>query len=260
MDELVHLHGGKPLLCWHRDRYSCNATGSGGTAVTCTELHSGSIGNDSCNITDSRSTLASDHVCTTEFGLTVGNDSCNVNVDTGVNNGGNIANSVSTDGGITVGSHSCNGPHACLDLDAFLGNIGDCQFNTIPIPACLDASRTQITANPTSQSVDNSATITVRAVDTSNNYLTTGGDTVTLTTDHGTLSTVKDNGNGTYTATLSDTVAETDTVSGTINGTTITGLTSTAAVQFTPGAARSWSSPSRQGRRAPRTRSRRSRR
>src|SRR5207302_1197510 len=61
-----------------------------------------------------------------------------------------------------------------------------------------------------------------------------GGDTVTLSADHGTVGTVTDNSDGTYTAELSDTTAETDTVSGTIN--TID-ITDTATVEFTPGAA-----------------------
>ena len=76
--------------------------------------------------------------------------------------------------------------------------------------------------------------ITVQAKDAHGNNLTTSGGTVLLNTNHGALGTVTDNGDGTYTATLSDTVARTDTVSGSINGITIT--SGNAVVVFTPGA------------------------
>src|SRR5204863_279423 len=88
---------------------------------------------------------------------------------------------------------------------------------------------------PTSVSVDlGQSAITVQAKDQFGNNLTAGGDTVTLSANHGTLSSVTDNLNGTYSATLSDTVTRTDTVSGKIN---TQDISDTATVTFTPGAA-----------------------
>ena len=62
------------------------------------------------------------------------------------------------------------------------------------------------------------ATITVQARDASGHNLTMGGDAVMLSTNHGALSAVTDNNNGTYTATLSDDTVGFDVIAGTING------------------------------------------
>jgi hypothetical protein len=79
--------------------------------------------------------------------------------------------------------------------------------------------------------ISGTATITVRLFDANDNPLTTGGDTVTLATSAGTLSGVTDNGDGTYTATLTAGVLpETATITGTVNGTPIG---DTATVTFT---------------------------
>jgi adhesin/invasin len=61
-----------------------------------------------------------------------------------------------------------------------------------------------ITANPTAIAADgtDSSTITIQLKDAGGNDLTSGGDTVALTTDLGVLSAVVDNDDGTYTATL----------------------------------------------------------
>jgi hypothetical protein len=62
--------------------------------------------------------------------------------------------------------------------------------------------------------------------------LTTPGGTIDLASNgNGTLSTVTDNGDGTYTATITNTTAELVTVTGTIDGADIT---STADVNFIP--------------------------
>src|SRR5213075_571770 len=59
---------------------------------------------------------------------------------------------------------------------------------------------------------------------------TSSGGTVTLSTNLGTLSSVTNNNNGTYTATLTGTQSGTATISGIINGSSIT---STATVTLT---------------------------
>ena len=89
-----------------------------------------------------------------------------------------------------------------------------------------------ISASPTAILADgiSSSTITVQAKDNVGNNATVGGATVTLATTLGSISSVTDNGNGTYTATVtSSTTAATATVSGTLDGLTIS---DTAFVRF----------------------------
>jgi hypothetical protein len=81
-----------------------------------------------------------------------------------------------------------------------------------------------ITASPTSIDADGTSTSTITVIlkDAGGNFLATGGDTVTLATTLGSLSAVTDNGNGTYTATLtSSTTAGTATLTGTVNAAAI---------------------------------------
>jgi adhesin/invasin len=104
------------------------------------------------------------------------------------------------------------------------------------IPGAADATTSLITASPTSIVADGVATstITVQLKDAFNNDLTSGGDTVALATDLGSLGSVTDNSNGSYTATLTSTVTGTATITGTVNAAAIT---DTATVTLTPGAA-----------------------
>jgi adhesin/invasin len=92
-----------------------------------------------------------------------------------------------------------------------------------------------ITASPTSVPADgaSTSTITVQLRDASGNPLTSGGAAVELFTTAGTFGPVTDQGNGTYTATLtapSSTTTTTATVRGTVGGALIT---DTATVTFT---------------------------
>jgi adhesin/invasin len=102
-------------------------------------------------------------------------------------------------------------------------------------PGAVSAANSTISANPTSIAADgtSTSTITVQAVDANGNDETAGGATVLLDTNAGSLSGVTDNGDGTYTATLtSSTTAETADVSGAIDGNRIT--SGNASVTFTP--------------------------
>ena len=99
-------------------------------------------------------------------------------------------------------------------------------------PGAASGTTSTIGASPSSIPPDGSSTstITVRLVDVVGVGLIAGGDAVVLATTGGTLSAVTDNGNGTYTATLtSPLLAGSGTVSGTVNGTAIV---STATVAF----------------------------
>jgi hypothetical protein len=98
-----------------------------------------------------------------------------------------------------------------------------------PGTSLVDAAPASVTANGSS-----SSTITVRLKDDQGNNLTTGGDNVSVSTTLGTVGTVTDNGNGTYTASLTSTVTGASILRGTVN----TGLiVDSAVVQFVPGPA-----------------------
>ncbi len=98
------------------------------------------------------------------------------------------------------------------------------------------ATTSTISASPTSIAANGSSTstITVQLNDANSNNLSASGGTVTLSTTLGTLSSVTNNNNGTYTATLtSGTTTGTATISGTLNTVAITG---TASVTLTSAA------------------------
>ena len=100
-------------------------------------------------------------------------------------------------------------------------------------PGPPSGATSEITADPSAIDADGSSTstITVLLRDPFGNALTTGGANVTVSTTLGTLGPVTDNGNGTYSATLtSSTTAGTATISGTVNGAAIS---DTATVDFT---------------------------
>ena len=142
-----------------------------------------------------------------------------------------VVNGLATSGAITgvlVGNVTVRASSAALAT-------ADTSFTVVP--GAASGATTTISASPTGVSVDvGSSTITVQAKDQDGNNLVSSGGTVLLSADFGSLSAVIDNGNGTYSATLTDTVTRTDTVSGSINALAIT---DTASVTFTPGTATS---------------------
>ena len=104
-------------------------------------------------------------------------------------------------------------------------------YEVVLIP---DPDQTTITADPVSIIADGVSTsqITVQAVDADGNNINSGGASVTLSATDGTLGAVTDNGDGTYTATLTSSINPGNvTVSGTINGDAIS---DTAEVEFAP--------------------------
>lgn len=111
------------------------------------------------------------------------------------------------------------------------------ESNTFNVsPAAADADSSIVTSDKSSITADGSsrAIITVQLKDRFGNNLEAGGDNVTLSTTAGTLSSVTDNGDGTYFATLtSSTDTETAEISGTVNSNAIT--SGNAFVDFVPG-------------------------
>ncbi len=111
-------------------------------------------------------------------------------------------------------------------------------------PGAIDFTNTLLTANPANIVADGVTTslVTVQLRDEFENSLNIGGETISLATTAGTLSTTdesgetslvaEDNSDGTYTATLtSSTTVESATVTATENSTEI----ATVDVNFTPG-------------------------
>ena len=98
-------------------------------------------------------------------------------------------------------------------------NGGNWTFAACPLLG-PDPGTSLITAAPTSIPNDGTttSTITVQLRDAQLINLISGSDTVVLFTDLGTLSGVTDNGDGTYTATLTSSTTGTATISGTVNG------------------------------------------
>jgi len=105
-------------------------------------------------------------------------------------------------------------------------------------PGAVSAANTTISVSLASVTTDGGATstITIQAKDAQGNNLTSSGGAVTLAENSATaaLSTVINHNDGTYTATVSNTVAESVTISGNIN---ITAITNTIEITFTPGLA-----------------------
>ena len=100
----------------------------------------------------------------------------------------------------------------------------------VPAQTTISVSSATVTANGVTTSI-----ITVQAKDALGNNITSGGLSINLTEDgSANLSSVTDNGNGTYTATISSTLAENITIRGTLAAVSIF---DTAAVNFIPGAA-----------------------
>jgi lysophospholipase L1-like esterase len=120
----------------------------------------------------------------------------------------------------------------------YVANVGDEQFDNITVNGSLgvpvSAANTTISANPSSITADgtSTSTLTVQARDADNDNLTSSSGTITLSTTAGWLSGVTDNGDGTYTATLTSTTTPgTANITGTIGGIAIG---HTASVTLTP--------------------------
>ena len=121
------------------------------------------------------------------------------------------------------------------------GTIGGNAITTTPSTTIaltagpVSATMTTISASPTTLVANGVATstVTVQAKDTYGNDLSGSGGAVTLHPTVGTIGTITDNGNGTYTATFTSATATGDSfITGTIGGNAITG---SASVSLTPG-------------------------
>ena len=128
-----------------------------------------------------------------------------------------------SDGSTVSGNAATNGLLDALNL--YVSGLS-ASSNASPSRSTITADPTSILANGTSIS-----NITVQLKDLNDFNLSSGGDTVLLTASAGTLSSVTDNQDGSYSATLtSSNTVSTSTISGTLNGSNIS---NTASVSFT---------------------------
>ena len=128
-----------------------------------------------------------------------------------------------------------DGTSATADVVAFDCSNTPSLYICGSVPIVASPVTSLISANPTTINADGTATstITIQLKDAQGNNLTTTGGTVTVATSAGTLGTVIDNNNGTYTVILtSSNVATTANITYVLNGTT---GTNTASVTFVSG-------------------------
>lgn len=101
-----------------------------------------------------------------------------------------------------------------------------------PIPDPTNAATTIEATSPVLADGSSTSTVTVTLADTKGARFTTSGGTVALiSTGSAIISAVTDNSDGTYTATVTNTTAETVTISGTLAGTAIS---DTGSITFDP--------------------------
>jgi adhesin/invasin len=113
------------------------------------------------------------------------------------------------------------------------GCLDGVQLGQYTVDNIATFSASTIAASPISEPADGrtTSTITVTGQDAQGNPETAGGATVTIASTLGTVSGVTDNGDGTYTATVTSTTTGTADVSATINGAPVS--SGDASVGFT---------------------------
>ncbi len=135
--------------------------------------------------------------------------------------GGSMGDNTGTD--TNVNTFNCSGTP----------NISICGYVPVAasaITSAISVAQSLITANGIS-----TTTITIRLKDASGTNLTTSGGTITLTSSAGTLGTVVDNNDGTYTVILTSTSSPATALIGfAINGTTASNTTSVVFANTLP--------------------------
>src|SRR5439155_1211390 len=134
--------------------------------------------------------------------------------------------------GITAGSNT---------VTATIG--GNAVTSTAPAitvkPGAVSLAKSFVGLSSASVVSGSGITVTLQAEDAAGNKLTTGGLTNVLFglgtgAGQGTFSGVTDNGNGTYTATFTGTIAGANTVKATINGSAVISTAPTVTVKVGP--------------------------
>lgn len=156
-----------------------------------------------------------------------------VNVCSGDSGGPLVSNSpvsllgLTSYGRIPCGSES---PGVFTRVSAFLGWIYPLiDTATVANRSVLSVSAASVVADDSSTSI-----ITVQLKDSASNNFNSGGASVAIASDLGTISSVTDNANGTYSATLRSSSTGTATVTASVNGTALSGTTSVTFTSPTP--------------------------
>jgi adhesin/invasin len=109
---------------------------------------------------------------------------------------------------------------------------------TLTVVGPVDLSQTSVSVAPASVESGGTTTVTLTAKDSSGNQEPSGGLTVLfslgLGTGQGTFGAVTDNGNGTYTATLTGSTVGTNTITATVGGSAVTSTAPTVTVVAPP--------------------------
>jgi len=102
-------------------------------------------------------------------------------------------------------------------------------------PAAISNSIVTVSAASISADSASASTVTVQTIDAQGNYLTTGGDPVAVSVDgSASVSNFTDHGNGTYTATITNSVIESTNVGVTLGGTAIAATETVDFIAGTP--------------------------
>jgi secreted trypsin-like serine protease len=156
-----------------------------------------------------------------------------INVCSGDSGGPLVSNSLvsllglTSYGRIPCGSES---PGVFTRVSAFLGWIYPLIDTTnVADRSVLSVSAASVVADDSSTSI-----ITVQLKDSASNNFNSGGASVAIASDLGTISSVTDNSNGTYSATLRSSSTGTATVTASVNGTAMSGTTSVTFTSPTP--------------------------
>ena len=217
--------------------FTVNGTTASGANSTATVVFTAVPSPTKSSIAASSSSIEADGLTTSTITVQL-KDSANQNITT---SGGPVV-VTTTLGTISSVTNNNNGTYTTtLTSSTTVGTAtlgftinGTTATATVPVAFTVlaaDATKSVITASSSSIEADalTTSTITVQLKNRINNNLTASGETVIVTTDLGTISTVTNNNNGTYTATLTSGI-----VSGTANvGFSINGTPATASVPVT---------------------------
>lgn len=149
---------------------------------------------------------------------------------------GTLSSGTSTtnaNGAATVTLNTSTTSGAATAVTATTGGITGVSGTITTVPGTASAATTTIASDAGTVISGSTATITVTARDVHGDNLTASGGVVTLGASRGSVGSVADNNNGTYTATFTGTTSGSATVSGTINGAAITS-TATITVNVGP--------------------------
>ncbi|SMP20212.1 Por secretion system C-terminal sorting domain-containing protein [Muriicola jejuensis] len=220
---------------------SFTINGQQALATATIEFTAGTPDPDSAIISASPTSIIADGVSTSNILIQLFDSNNNP-----ITTGGETLEVSSTLGTVSLVTDLGNGTYSAVLTSGTAAGNAEVSFTINAAPATATASvefiagtpdpaTVTITASPTSIIADGASTsnILIQLFDSNNNPITTGGETIEVSSTLGTVSLVTDLGNGTYSAVLtSGTVSGNAEVSFTINGQQ---ALATATIEFTAG-------------------------